>query len=103
MTVCEMLETKYRETVKRMSASRWHYINEMPQHPAKTIYMGLEITANDIRDNGGYSGEFFQEIDRMHKEKMLASNKHRQAHGEITKYWLTAKGWKCINKDHAIC
>lgn len=103
MTVFEMLDTKYRETMKRMNATTWKNIKAKPQHPAQTVYMGLEITANDIRENGGWSGELFQEIEMMHKEKLLSSNKHRQAHGQVTKYWLTPKGWKHINKEHAIC
>lgn len=103
MTVLQMLDIKYRETMKTMNTVTWKNITSRQQHPAQTVYMSLEITANDIRNNGGWAGELFQEIDRMHKEKLLASNKHRQAYGQVTKYWLTAKGWKTINKDHAIC
>ncbi len=103
MTVFEMLDAKYREAMKRMNATTWENIKAQPQHPAQTVYMGLEITATAIRENGGWTGELFREIDKMHKEKLLASNKHRQANGQVTKYWLTAKGWKHINKEHAIC
>ena len=103
MTVFEMMDIKYRETMKTMTRENWKNITSMKEHPAFTIYMGIEITVDDIRKNGGFNGELFREIDRMHKEKLLASNKHRQAHGEVTKYWLTPKGWKVINKDHAIC
>jgi hypothetical protein len=103
MTVFEILDIKYRAEMKEMKMDNWKRIISLKQHPAKTIYMGLEITETDIRKNGGWNSEFFREIDRMHKDKLLASNKHRQAHGQVTKYWLTAKGWSYINKDHAVC
>ena len=57
----------------------------------------------DIKNNGGWNGELWAEISEMHKAKLLASNKHRMASSQVTKYWLTDKGWKAINKDHAIC
>ena len=70
---------------------------------AKYLYMGLEITANDIKANGGWNGELYNEIEQMHKEKLLASNAHFQNPRVITKWWLTAKGFRAINTDHEIC
>ena len=103
MTVFQLLDEKYRATMKRMNATTWRNITSQPQHPAQTIYRGLEITAEDIRKNGGWNGELWSEVNEMHKAKLLASNKHKAASGQVTKYWLTDKGWKVINKDHAIC
>lgn len=103
MTVAQMLDIKYREKMKKMNPVAWGNILAQPRHPAQTIYMTLEITADDIRKNGGWTGELWQEIDSMHKSKLLASNAHRQHSGHVTKYWLTEKGWKAINKDNAIC
>ena len=107
MTVVEMLYKKYCERVKTISGSAWKNVErtakELHQHPAQVMYMDLNISENDIRANGGYGGELFADIDRMHKAKLLASNKHRQYYGHVTQYWLTKKGFKAINQDHSIC
>lgn len=103
MTVKEILNNKYLEDLKHINSTRWNYIKSLPDHPAKTMYMGLEITVDDIKANGGYNGELWQEIVAMRKDKMIASNDRRQYSGHVTKYWLTEKGWRALNKDHAIC
>lgn len=104
MTVAEMFDIKYRNFMKNVNRVTWQNITSQKRHPAETIYKALEITANDIRDNGGWNGELWQEIKAMHESKLLASNQHRQFYGQdITKYWLTEKGWRYINKDHSIC
>lgn len=101
MTVFEMFEEKYREWLKNMSAVEWKAIKRNAEAKGMSIpdYMMLclEITHDDIKRNGWYSGEFFRELDEMHKSKLVASNKHRQEHGHITKYWLTKKGLKAFN------
>lgn len=106
MTVKEMLSKKYQDALKNMNAVTWNNLksasNESGKHIAQIMYMGIEVTANDIRDNGGWNGELFTEISAMRKAKLIASNANRNGNG-ITKYWLTDKGWKAINKDHAIC
>lgn len=107
MTVKEMLARKYEHQLKTMSAVEWRRVNECARvsgkHPARIMYMAIEITANDIWENGGWNGELWAEISAMHKEKLLASNAHRQYSGHVTKYWLTDKGWRAINKGNAIC
>ena len=103
MKVAEILNEKYMEALKTMNASTWANIKAQPMHPAQYMYMSFEITVNDIKANGGYTGELWQEISEMHKAKLLASNSHRQYSGHVTAYWLTKKGWAHINKDHAIC
>ena len=62
----------------------------------KYCYMSLEITVNDIKANGGYTGELWNEIRNAHENKLLASNAHRQDARTVTKYWLTNKGYKAI-------
>ena len=107
MTIKEMLFNKYAAQLKTMNKVTWDNLmstsKETGVHPAECMYMGLEITADDIRDNGGWTGELWEEIDRAYKAKLLASNKHRQASGQVTKYWLTKKGFKALNKNGAIC
>lgn len=101
MTVKEMLDNKYGEWLKKINKREWEniqfYASAKGMHIAEYMYMCLEITEFDIRANGGYGGELFAEVDGMHKQKMLASNKHRQEHGHVTKYWLTKKGIKQFN------
>lgn len=107
MTVKEMLYSKYLGKLKAMNKTAWDNMlrdaKTSGKHPAQIMYMGLEITANDIRANGGWNGELYESIQQMHKQKLLASNAHRQYNGQVTAYWLTEKGWKQLNKEHAIC
>lgn len=106
MTVAKMFEEKYRELLKNMNdrtyenfKARAEYENK---HLAELMYMSLEITEHDIKANGGYGGELYTELQTMHKNKLLASNKHRQEHGHIDRYWLTKKGFKALNKSENI-
>lgn len=107
MTVLEMLDKKYMALLGSIRESDWNNIKECSAeknwHPAKTMYMALQISEYDIKENGGYTGELYAEIKEMHRNKMLASNVHRQYYGKVTKYWLTPKGFNHLNKNHAIC
>lgn len=107
MTVKEILYKKYCERLQGMNRTAWKDVEltaqETKQHPAQVMYMNLTISEHDIRANGGYCGELFAEIDAMHKGKLLASNKHRQGYRHVTQYWLTKKGFKTLNQNHAIC
>lgn len=98
MKVKEILDKKYSEWLKNINKKEWeniqYYANAKGMHPAEYMYMCLEITHFDIKSNGGYNGELFVDISNMHKQKLLASNKHKQGYGQITKYWLTKKGLK---------
>ena len=106
-TVKEMLATKYAELQKLYNPVFWEnakYYAEAKKMPLpKYLYMGLEITVKDIKANGGYNGELWNEISQMHADKLLASNAYRQDPRVITKYWLTAKGFRAFNQDHSIC
>lgn len=107
MILKEMFYQKYLNALKTMNKVSWenakYYASAKKMHLAHYMYMCLEITENDIRENGGYAGELWQEIKEAHENKLLASNKHRQEHGHVDKYWLTPKGFKIINKDHSVC
>lgn len=107
MTVKEILYQKYQTMLKGMNRVTWENYKLQSQrekmHIAELMYMALEITVNDIRENGGWNGELWQEISEMHKAKLLASNAHRQYHGQVTCYWLTKNGFKAINKERSIC
>lgn len=107
MTVFDILKQKYMNRLANLGPFEMKRVEEISaslnQHPAKTMFMALEITANDIKKNGGYTGELYAEIQEMHKSKLLASNVHRQYYGKVTAYWLTQKGFNYLNKKYNIC
>lgn len=106
MTVFEMFTKKYNDKLLTMSGRQWEIIQRDAEikkiHPAEHMYMCLVITHNDIVANGGYGGEMYRELDQMHRDKLLASNKHRQYHGHVTRYWLTKKGINYYKKQNLI-
>ena len=107
MTVKEILYQKYLHHLKTMNKVTWentkYYAAAKKMHLAKYMYLGLEITATDIKENGGWSGDFYREIKEMQQRKELASNQNRQYNGQVTKFWLTEKGFQILNTDHSIC
>lgn len=107
MTVFEILKQKYMDRLANFYPNEMKRLEEFSasvnQHPAKTMFMNLVITEFDIKKNGGYTGELYAEIQEMRKSKLLASNKHQQYYGKVTKYWLTQKGFNYLNKKHSIC
>lgn len=100
MTVAQFLDSKYRDKMATITEREWRRITEdaalTKKHPAEIIYMGFEITEHDIKANGGWHGELHNDLLRMHEQKLVASNKHRQEHGHIDRYWLTKKGLKAL-------
>ena len=98
MTIQKMLEMKYSELQGLHNPVWWdnakYYAGAQGITLEKYCYLSLEITVKDIKANGGYSGELWQEISEAHKNKLIASNEHRNYSGKITKYWLTKKGYK---------
>lgn len=101
MTVKEIFDTKYRDWLKTINKVSWEnckaYAAVKNIHVAEYMYMCLEITEKDIRENGGYNSDFYNVIREAHKQKLLASNCHRQEYGHIDKWWLTKKGLKALN------
>lgn len=94
MTVKEMFENKYRERMANMTEREWKRATENAEyrkmHVSKYILLSLEITEKDFYDNGIYY--YGGELENLHKQKLIASNRHRQEHGHVTVYWLTKKG-----------
>lgn len=107
MTVYELLNQKYLDWLKRMRKHEWNDIMirsaEQKVHPAEYMFECLEISVSDIKANGGFNGDLYNEIEAMHSEKLIASNRHRQYSGHVTKYWLTKKGFRYLNKQKGIC
>lgn len=99
MVVKECFENKYKAFMQKMNERTWRTIKEKAEfqkcHPANVIFAEyLAITEADIKEHGGWGSDFYMEIKRMHEQKLLASNIHRQYHGRIIAYWLTKKGMK---------
>lgn len=95
MTVKEMFETKYKEYMVTINRRAWEnakFYAEQKRIPVhKFILLTIEVTETDLKKCGiRYGGE----LERLHKEKCVASNRHRQEHGHIDRYWLTEKGYK---------
>lgn len=95
MTVKEMFEAKYKEYMATINRRAWEnakYYAEhknMPVH--KFVMLSIEVTAADLKKWGIFYGG---ELEGLHKAKCVASNRHRQEHGHIDRYWLTEKGYK---------
>lgn len=102
MTVSECFKAKYYDWLKNMRANEWNNIKIKSEARKESIpyfmFMCLEITENDVRKEG-YNSEFYQELKQLHENKLIASNKHRQEHDHINKYWLTKKGIKALSKE----
>ena len=102
MTVAECFKSKYVSWLKNMRGFEWESIKYYAERNKRTIpehmMMCLEITENDIRKEG-WNSDFYAEIKALHKAKLLASNQHRQEHGHVTKFWLTAKGLKKMAQE----
>lgn len=100
MTIKEMLQKKYTELQGMHNPVWWanakYYAEAKKMTLEKYCFLSLEITVKDIKENGGYNGELWREIETAHANKLLASNAHRQDARTMTKYWLTNKGYKAI-------
>lgn len=99
MTVKTCLEDKYKAFMLKVNCITWRNIKEKAEfkkcNPAEIVFADyLSITEEDIKKHGGWGSEFHLEIKRMHEQKLLASNIHRQYHGRVVAYWLTKKGLK---------
>ena len=96
MTVKEMFEAKYKETMATINRTTWNNAVRgakwmgMPVH--EFVMKSIEVTQFDLKRWGvSYYGT---ELEELHKEKCIASNRHRQEHGHVDRYWLTDKGYK---------
>ena len=96
MTVKEMFQAKYRECMANITPRVWgnaKYFAEKKQMPLHmAVMMSIEVTEYDLKRWGvSYYGT---ELEQLHKAKCISSNRHRQEHGHVDRYWLTPKGYK---------
>ena len=96
MTVKEMFETKYKERMASIKPREWdgcvRYANHHGMPVYEVIMKSVEVTEFDLaRWRVFYFGS---ELEQLHKAKCIASNRHRQEHGHVDRYWLTEKGYK---------
>lgn len=96
MTVKEIFETKYRETMAKLTARQWEQIKETAQakklHPAELVIRSLVIT--EYEANPRRNAEVYWELIQMNRDKLVASNRHRQYSGKVDTFWLTHKGYQ---------
>ena len=96
MTVQEMFYNKYKDYMKNISSAAWknhkYYAERLNIPVHEHIFMSLEITQMDLKEND--MCYFGSELEKLHKDKCIVSNRHRQEHGHIDRYWLTKKGYK---------
>jgi prophage tail gpP-like protein len=96
MTVKEMFESKYRETMANITEREWQRVTEnaaqMGIHPAEYIITNLVITENEC--NPRKNADVYWELIKLNENKLIASNRHRQYSGKTTAFWLTKKGYK---------
>lgn len=95
MTVKEMFEAKYKEHMATINRRAWENAKFYAEHKGMPVHqfvmLCIEVTGNDLKRWGiSYGGE----LEQLHKAKCIASNRHRQEHGHIDRYWLTQKGYK---------
>ena len=98
MTVKEMFETKYKEHMATINRREWdgavRCANRLGMPVYEVIMKSIEVTEFDLaRWRVCYYGT---ELEQLHKAKCIASNRHRQEHGHVDRYWLTEKGYKTI-------
>jgi len=102
MTVAELFDVKYREAMKEMTGSCWEDIKYQAEfrkmHPAHWLYLCLDFKEKEAVKYG----VSFEEIKKMHQQKMLKSNKHLDDKTP-TFYMLTERGFKYINRNNDIC
>ena len=96
MTVKEMFEAKYRERMANINRREWENAMRSANHFGMPVYevilRHVEVTEFDLaRWRVFYYGS---ELEQLHKAKCIASNRHRQEHGHVDRYWLTEKGYK---------
>ena len=96
MTVKEMFEKKYRERMATMTEREWKQAREKADykkiHIAKYIMLCIEITEFDCSPTK--NADVYWELIEMNKNKLVASNRHKQYSGKIDAFWLTKKGYK---------
>lgn len=100
MTAFEMFKQKYTEWLKNITAREWENIKAYSEARKMTIpdYMIMCIEITDRECNPRTNAAAYWELIEMNKSKLVASNRHRQTHGQTDKFWLTKKGLKEYNR-----
>lgn len=100
MALKELLQQKCEAFKSSRNRTWWsnaqYYADAQKMTLDQYCFMSTEITVDDIRKNGGFTGELYQEIKDACESKLIASNASRQHCGQVTKYWLTKKGYKTL-------
>lgn len=100
MTAFEFFKQKYEEWIKKMTKREWERINECAELQKMTIpnYMMMCLAITENEANPHKNVDIYWELIQMNKDKLVASNRHRQYHGKVNAFWLTKKGLKEFNK-----
>ena len=103
MTAFEMFKQKYEEFLKQMTKRDWEHIKAYAEATKMSIpdYMMsyyIVITINDC--NPRKNADVYWELIQMNKDKLVASNRHRQYHGKVDAFWLTKRGLKEFNRAY---
>ena len=99
-TAFEMFKNKYEERLKYMTKRDWERIKEDAECKKMTIpdYMMMCLVLTKDEANPRKNADAYWELIQMNKDKLVASNRHRQYHGKVDAFWLTKKGLKEFNK-----
>lgn len=96
MTAKELFEIKYRDRMATITEREWARAKECAElrkmPVAEFIMRCLEITA--LECNPRQNADAYWELIELNKAKLVSSNRHRQYHGQVDTFWLTAKGYK---------
>lgn len=100
MTAFEMFYEKYLQWLKNMTEREWNNIqaNSAAKQMSIPDYMMTCLAITEHEANPRKNSDVYWELIKLNKEKLIASNRHRQAHGQVDAFWLTKKGLKEFNK-----
>jgi hypothetical protein len=100
MTAYEMFQSKYEQWLKTITRREWENVKYYAEAKKMSIpdymMMCIEITINDA--NPRKNADVYWELIQMNANRLVASNRHRQASGQVDAFWLTKKGLKEFNK-----
>ena len=101
MTAFEMFQNKYENWLKNITKKEWENVKIYAEAKKMSIpdymMMCVEVTINDA--NPRKNADVYWELIKLNENKLVASNRHRQYHGKVDKFWLTKKGLKEFNKE----
>jgi hypothetical protein len=100
MTAFEMFKKKYEDELKNMNVAKWNNIKYYAEAKKMSIpdYMMMCLAISEHEVNPRKNADVYYELIQMNKDKLIASNRHRNESGHVTAFWLTKKGLKEFNK-----